>query len=82
MRIQRLITIFDNETELLKEEIKIDYIELNTLKLIFNPKEDDPLMYNVYEIKSEKALIINDLLTDKLNFDFNSNTYYVECVSL
>jgi hypothetical protein len=82
MRIQRLITVFDNETELLKEEIIIDYIELNALKLIFHPKDDDPLMYNVYEIKPEKVALINDLLTEKLSFTFEANSYYVECVSL
>jgi len=82
MKLERLITVFDNETELMKEEINIDYVELNELKKIFNPAIDDPLMYNVYEIKPNHVQFINKLLKDKVEFDLQTNAYYVECVQL
>ncbi len=82
MQIERLITVFDNETEGLKEEINIDYIGLDQLKKIFNTPDDDPLMYNVYEIKADHIQPVNKLLKDKIVFDLQANVYYVECVQL
>jgi len=82
MKLERLITIFDNNTEGLKEEINIDYIDLELLKKMFNPPSDDPLMYNVYEIQLDRVQAINKLLKDKIKFDFKANAYYVECVQL
>jgi hypothetical protein len=82
MQIERLITVFDNKTEGLKEEINIDYVGLDQLKKIFSPIDDDPLMYNVYEIKANQLQSINDLLNEKIVFDLKNNSYYVECVQL
>ena len=82
MKIERLITVFDNKTEKLKEEINIDYVDLDQLKKIFNAPTDDPLMYNVYEIKPDHVGPVNMLLKDKVEFDLQANVYYVECVQL
>lgn len=53
MEAIRLISIFDKKTEKLIDEVNIDYIELNVLKEIFKPKENDPLMYNPYTIRKK-----------------------------
>lgn len=82
MKIERLITVFDKKTEKLKEEINIDYVDLNQLKKIFDVPTDDPLMYNVYEIKPDQVEPVNILLKDKVEFDLQANVYYVECVQL
>lgn len=82
MKIERLITVFDNDTERLKEEINIDYIDLEQLKEMFNPPSDDPLMYNVYEIQHDHIPAINKLLKNRIEFDFSANAYYIECVQL
>jgi len=82
MQLERLITVFDNKTETLKEEVNIDYIELNELKRIFNASDDDPLMYNIYEIKTDHVHSLNKLLKNKIDFDIKANAYYVECVQL
>ncbi len=82
MKIERLITVFDNSTEGLTEEINIDHIDLEQLKKLFNPPSDDPLMYNVYEIQLDHVQAINELLKDKIDFDFEANAYYVECAQL
>lgn len=82
MKIERVITVFDNKTEHLIEEINIDYVNLNDLKKIFMPLADDPLMYNVYEIKREIIPVINSLLREGINFDLEANTYYIECSQL
>ncbi|HTF18692.1 MAG TPA: hypothetical protein VK658_11495 [Chryseolinea sp.] len=82
MKIERLITVFDNDTERLKEEINIDSIDLEQLKGMFSPPSNDPLMYNVYEIQADHVSTINELLEKKIEFDFKASTYYVECVQL
>jgi hypothetical protein len=82
MKLERTITVFDNDTERLKQEINIDYIDFEQLKRMFNPPPDDPLMYNIYEIQVDHVQEINRLLTDKIEFDFKANAYYVECTQL
>lgn len=82
MNIERLITTFDNETEALTDEVSIDYVELDQLRRIFNVPADDPLMYNIYEIKLDHVQAVNKLLKDKIEFDLKKNAYYVECVQL
>jgi len=82
MKLERVITVFDNKTENLLEEINIDYVDLNDLKRVFAPPVDDPLMYNVYEIKRDLIPAVNLLLRVGINFDLQANTYYVECNQL
>ena len=82
MKIERLITVFDNTTDLLESEINIDYIDLEQLKRIFNPPSEDPLMYFIYEIKPDNVQLISVLLKDDIVFDFKAKSYSVECVQL
>jgi hypothetical protein len=82
VKIERTITVFDNESEELIDEINIDHISLVELTKMFNPSTDDPLMYNVYEIKSDIVPLISSLLKNKISFDLKRNTYYVECSQL
>jgi len=82
MKFERLITVFDSETEGLKEEINIDYIGLDQLKKIFKAQDDDPLMYNIYEIKADHVQSVNELLKNKIAFDLRANAYYIECAQL
>jgi hypothetical protein len=74
MDIVRQIDIFDNDTELLVQEIPIVLFDLNTFETRFNAKNDDPLMYNPYEITSDTV----DLFP-KVNFDFKRFSYYLVC---
>ena len=82
MKIERLLTVFDKKTDRLKEEINIDYVDVNKLKEIFNPSIDDPLMYMVYEVTEGLIPKISELITDKVVFDLQNYLYYVECVQL
>ena len=82
MKIERLITIFDKKSEQLVQEINIDYIDLDLLKSILKPKEEDPLMYGIYEITLDNFGLINSILKAKIDYDFSKNYYYLECVQL
>lgn len=74
MDIVRQIDVFDNETELLVQEIVMDTFDLDTFKKRFNAKQDDPLMYDPYEITEDTV----DLFP-AIKFDFNRFSYYVGC---
>lgn len=76
-KISRLIGIYNNQTEKLVGEIFIDRVSLDVLKTIFSIREDDPLMYQIYEITE----IEFPRLKQYVNFDpdFSLKSYYLEC---
>ncbi len=77
MKIERVISWFDRNTEVLQGEFNVDAIPLETLKDIFNPSEDDPLMYNPYTIYSEEAQKLKNILD--FQFDFEKYVYQIDC---
>lgn len=82
MKIERLITVFDKESDELIEEINIDSINFLELTRIFKPAKEDPLMYMAYEINEENSIVLNTLLSEKIIFNLSKNLYFVECVQL
>ena len=52
MKLKRVISIFERNSEKLIEEIDIGGIPLEILKEIFNPPDDDYLMYDPYSINA------------------------------
>ena len=65
MKVKRVISKYDKSTESLVDEISVDEVPFSTLEKLFKPSEDDPLLYNSYEIKSGVIDILNDF-----NFNF------------
>ncbi|WP_436834588.1 DUF7683 domain-containing protein, partial [Parapedobacter sp. DT-150] len=53
--MERVISWFDSNTEELIGEYNVDRISLEVLKHIFNPPDNDPLMYNPYSIDVEQG---------------------------
>ena len=74
MDIIRQVDIFDNQTELLVQEVPVDSFNLETFRKRFEAKSEDPLMYNPYEITYSTI----DLFP-KITFDFEKYSYYVAC---
>jgi hypothetical protein len=74
MSIDRQIDIFDNETELLVQEVPIKTFDLERFKERFNVKDEDPLMYDPYEITIETI----DLFP-YVSFDFQKFSYFIGC---
>lgn len=72
-KIERLITFYDRNGDALIGEISLleDKFSLTDLKDIFNPSEDDPLLYKQYDISEDVA----DLINKKINFDFDFIKY-------
>ncbi|KAF0128628.1 MAG: hypothetical protein FD155_3077 [Bacteroidetes bacterium] len=77
MKIERLISWFSIQDEVLIGEIVIDTIELNTLKEIFKPQTNDPLMYNPYPINEEIAKKLQEYL--HFDFEFEKFIYQLDC---
>jgi hypothetical protein len=80
MKIERIITLFDRNSESHVCDINIDSVDLETLKRIFHPDDDDPLMYNVYPITEKEANELKPFID--LNYEFDKFYYYVECQQL
>jgi len=80
MNIERIITVFDRNSESHVSDINIDIINIEMLKRIFHPDDDDPLMYNVYEIAEKEANELRPFIS--MNFEFDKFYYYVECQQL
>ena len=74
MDIIRQVDVFDIQTENLVREVLIDKFDLEIFKKRFETKNEDPLMYNPYEITSSTI----DLFPE-INFDFGKYSYFVAC---
>ncbi|HEY0612750.1 MAG TPA: hypothetical protein VGD35_23900 [Chitinophaga sp.] len=79
MKVERLISIFNRQTEELVEEINVDYIPLDTLKVIFGPREDDPLMLDPYQIDEKTMNTLSRYLKSRIEFDFKKFIYQLDC---
>jgi hypothetical protein len=73
LRVERTINIYDTDDELI-EEIEID-IPLEILQNIIVANDDDPLLYDGYELNEVQLQKLNDNLQNKLLFDLKQYSY-------
>ncbi|MGK6351608.1 DUF7683 domain-containing protein [Parapedobacter sp. DT-150] len=76
-KIERVISWYDLTSDVLIGEFNIDHVPFDSLKALFLPPVEDPLMYDCYEVDEVKGEQIN-VLTE-FEFDFNRFVYFVEC---
>jgi len=50
--------------------------------MIVKSKEDDPLLYDGYVLTEEQLFEINNLLVNKIKFDFHLYYYVLECTGI
>ena len=75
--LERLITIFDNKTELLIKEIVITP-NFSLLKRKYKEElNTDPLLYYEYEIKEDDVEFYEKLID--INFEFDKYSYFLSC---
>jgi hypothetical protein len=79
VRVERTINIYKNENDNLFDEINIDFIPFDELKKIVPPKEDDPLLYDGYELDAKQLEDINAYLTEKIKPNFDLYSYILVC---
>ena len=77
MKIERVISVFDNRTNKMVEEIIIDNLTVEELKGIFNQKKDDPKFYYPYDIGIKESRALGRLL--KVSFNHNKFIYQLDC---
>ncbi|WP_025762945.1 DUF7683 domain-containing protein [Dyadobacter tibetensis] len=81
MKIERVITSYNNMDDSFHEDFNVDDIPFEEIISIFSPKEDDPLMYDPYEINLEQSNLINKYIPS-FAFDFGNYSYFLESYSV
>jgi hypothetical protein len=77
MKIERIISSFDKETEKLIGEYNVDHISFEVLKSIIKSRKNDPLMYEAYGINRKQSEELSQYID--LKFDFNHYIYELNC---
>jgi hypothetical protein len=72
VNIERYITVFDDKGDFLYEK-SIDSVDLEILKEIFPPYEDDPNFIMLYQIGEREASELKNYID--LDFDFTKFQY-------
>jgi hypothetical protein len=75
MKIERVISWYDRETEELTGEYNIDQLALDQLYQVFGLVADDPMMYNPYTINADEA----EALKAMLDFEFDLERFFYQC---
>ncbi len=81
MKIKRILTVYNNGDDSLADEFDISFIPFDDIKILFALKENDPLMYDPYEIDEAKAIEIGRILPSQ-TFDFSRYSYFIEVYSV
>jgi hypothetical protein len=79
IRVDRSVVVYLVEKEKIYLEIPISDISLEELKSIVTPKEEDPFLYDGYELTENQLNRINDFLENKIVSDFKLYYYILEC---
>jgi len=79
MKIERSIVFYDKRTEHYVGDFPIQS-DLNVLKQLFTAKNDDPLLYDPYEIDEEKSELLKHYID--FEFDFDHFYYCIEASSI
>ncbi|XWN35961.1 MAG: hypothetical protein ROO71_08320 [Balneola sp.] len=75
MKVVTLISWFDKETEELVGEYDLGNISLEVLKRVFDPREEDPLLYEPYWISKKEADELKKYLELPIIFEFDKYDY-------
>jgi hypothetical protein len=79
VRVERTINVYDNKNNKLIEEISVDGVPFDELKSIVTPNEDDPLLYDGYDLDIEQLENLNMHLAEKVKPDFKQYSYILVC---
>ena len=71
--------MYNNRNNDLIEEVSIDTIPFDELKNIVTPNEDDPLLYDGYDLDVTQLEKLNKYLSEKMQFDFDKYSYVLVC---
>ena len=78
INVETYVEEYHKENEKLNKDFKITEIDLDTLKKIFNSNSSDFNLYLSYEINEKKAEMINENLSNKIEFNFENYEYYLQ----
>lgn len=79
LRVERTINIYTKDGDEPLQEVPVDNIPFEKLKGVVPPKEDDPLLYDGYELNEEQLNELNKFIEDKIRPDFTHYSYILVC---
>jgi hypothetical protein len=69
MQVQRVLNRYLKDADELQGEIDVTHIPFKVLTELFHPPADDPLMFNVYNLNSAQAMVLQPYLSERLDLD-------------
>lgn len=81
INIERSVNIYNNKDSELVEEILIE-LEVEKLKEIVVPNENDPQLYESYVLTPPQLEKINQLIPDPIEPDFSVYFYVLEATAI
>lgn len=79
MKIERILSCFDKKSEQLLWEENIDNVDLNVLKSLLKPQNDEYL-HLVYKVDKSNYKSFEELL--KIEFDLKKYIYEIGCFKI
>lgn len=79
VRVERSVNVYYKSSKEPSGEINIDIIPFDKLINFVTPKEDDPLLYDGYQLDEKQLNEINKFIDNKIVVDFKKYYYYLEC---
>ena len=81
LRVERSIHVYDSGNKLIRE-ISVDVIPFEQIKGIVPPNQDDPLMYDGYELNESQLSNFQTFLSERIMVDFSSYFYVLICLGI
>lgn len=78
---RRYLTWYDKGTEEFIEKIELHDLSIKDLQKIFN-QDQFSLMIDVYPVKLEQAVQLQQLTNNKIVIDLDAYDYFIECISI
>jgi len=76
--VERWIRWFEKDGDKFIDEVQLFNVNVEQLRLNFEPDQDDPELFYCYPITTEKQINFLSSLV-KINFNFSNYEYFLEC---
>ena len=81
IRVERTLSVFDNDSNNLLQELEVN-VPLDGLKMIVVPKEGDDQLYLPYVLNESQIYRLNEIMGNPIEPDLKRNYYVLECIGI
>jgi hypothetical protein len=82
VRVEYIINVYKKNIEEPIQEIQLNNITIDKIKQIVTLSQDDPLMYDGYELNATQLNELSNVSAIKIIPDFVMNSYVLESVGI